>query len=444
MKLLCSIFFALLISFSGEAQKKQNKKTNSTYKKKTEAVGVEVGPSGHLTAEIDTLHIAAGKPTVLLVDVSEYNVHREKDNTEEQELLNNFDKNKLQVKTITKHTFVIFENNQTLDMSDPKNSYQAKSYWSGKVKDEIQVEEGTPMATEFVAKQMKVKKESSYIVNARKYKKELASLKKSNPTEKSKIVMNAFLKRYSTPLMEEEDIAFGQNIDKIKTINVYVSEKKITKALVKTIEFNELGQPVTVIDKNVNGKKESERKFIYENGLLTKIIEGDISKTFTYNDDKMISVNKSEDGEITDSYWVENGVLFGKTYIVYNDDNYAYQNSVSETKFQDNCIVRTSNGKIIKKECYTKKDEFPFIYTNTSFQDNDIMQIYKSKITKKTETLYESYYSSSDDPKQYKDNFKLMGTFQLNEKKQVVAFNSSKILKGKPERTAKIEYTYYQ
>ena len=52
------------------------------------------------------------------------------------------------------------------------------------------------MATEFVAGNMKVKKESSYVINTRKYRKEVASLESKNKiTPKSNEIMNAILNK---------------------------------------------------------------------------------------------------------------------------------------------------------------------------------------------------------------------------------------------------------
>lgn len=445
MRTLLTCTLVLMISFSGLSQKKQIKKVNST-KNNIPTEEINIANQIHNEIEditVDTIHITKGKPTFLLIQINGQNTFSEIDRREIKELNNNFDKTKNDIIDIKRHSFIIFENNQTLDLSNFKNSYAAKAFWSGKLKEQIQTEEGLENSTEFFAKQLKIKKESSYVIDARKYKKELSPfIKKTNITEKSKEVLNAFLKQHTTPFTEEENV-FEQNIDKVKMINIYVSERKIKKALVKSIEFNEKGQPTRVINKNIKGETDSEKKFIYDNGMLTKIIEGDMTKSYSYNDGKMISVNKNEEAESIDLFWLENGVLLDKNYTLFNDEKQAYHNTIVATKLEDNCRIKTYNDKIIRKDCFTKKGEFPFMYTYTSFQDEEILQVYKTKMVKKNESVYEGYLSSSDDPKKYKDNFILTGTFQLNDKKQITSFSSIK-QKDKPERTVKIEYIYYQ
>ena len=86
---------------------------------------------------------------------------------EEKELIQNFKKDAFEIKKIDKQVFILFENKQTLDVSSLDNSYQAFAYWGGKENDRVQVQEGSKKATEFVAKQLGLKTESSYVTTTK-------------------------------------------------------------------------------------------------------------------------------------------------------------------------------------------------------------------------------------------------------------------------------------
>lgn len=441
MKFLFSTILSLLLTIPTLAQSKQSKKTKKI--KATEEVAQPAKSADFNTTSVDTIHISKGKPTLLLINVLGQNTARYKDTREEKELQNNFDKNKVQIINISRHSFIVFENNQTLDVSDFKNTYESKAFWNGKTKEQIQTEAGLQKSTEFFAKQLKVKKESSYIINARKNKKEFESiLRKNIITDNSKTVMNTFLKIYSNPVANEvrELKFFEQNISKVKTINVFLSEKKGKKILFRSYEFNEAGQPLTLKLFKENGKLDGEIIFTYENGILKEITEGIVVKKVNYNNDKMIITSKKDDGEETKLFWIENNELFEKEFTLTNDDNLAYHNTVVETKFENNCKLTFYNDEIMRKECYSKKEDNPFIYEFTSYQKDEVLQHYKVKLVKKNDNLFERFTSESNDAKEYKDNFKLSGSYQLNDKKQLSTF---KFIKDKTEKTIKIEYNYF-
>lgn len=445
MKFIFTSILSLSLAFSASAQNKPSKKPKSNIAKTsgTEAIALPA-ISADFNASVDTIHITKGKPALLLINIMAQNAAGYKDTREEKEILSNFDKNKLQIITITRHSFVVFENNQTLDISNHNNSYESKAYWNGKTKEQIQTEEGLQKSTEFFAKQMKVKKESSYVINAKKYKKELAQLtKKNNITDKSKKVMEAFLKMFSSPILEDlkETKIFNQDLAKIKEIKAYFSEKKIKKYLWRNIEFNQQGQPISFKSFKENNKIEAQISFEYENGMLSKISQMEIPSSITYNDDKMIISKKTPNGEETKIYWLDNEELLEKEYQLATDDNLAYNNTILEDKLENNCKIQTYNDQMFRKICFTKKDEVPFVHTFTSYQDENILQHYKVKLIKKNETTFERYLSESEDPKEQKENYKLFGTYQLNEKKQITSF---KFIKDKTEKNIKIDYTYFQ
>lgn len=446
MRILFTWFIGLLITFSGLAQKKQLKKNEAILNSNpTEAITTSKPlQDKEEDIVIDTIHIVKGKPTLLLVQVEGQNTANSKDHREIKELHSNFDKTKLDIINITRHSFILFENNQTLEVSGIKNSYGAKAYWSGKLKEPIQTEEGIQNATEFFAKQLKIKKESSYITNAKKYKKELGLLLKKNMmSEAAKAAMNTFLNRYTTAL--DNDLGelhfFNQNDSKVKSITTYIPEKKDKKQLIKTIEFNELGQPLTIKKYKEDQKLESHLNFEYTNGILAKIKKGDSTTiAVSYYNDKMIFIKKTETTTITKLFWLEDNELLEKEFTLYHDDNLAYHNTIIEDKLENSCKIRFYNDEVIRKDCFTKKDEIPFIYTYISYQDEEILQFYKVKLIKKNDTTYEKYISETNNPKEYKDNFKLVGSYQLNDKKQLSAF---KFMKDKAEKNIKIAYTYF-
>lgn len=446
MRILFTWFFALVISFSGHSQKRLLKK-NEVVKTSspTEEVTDTTTYNDNEDISIDTIHITKGKPTLLLVQVDGLNTANIKDQREIKELYSNFDKTKLDIINITRHSFIIFENNQTLDFSGIKNDYGTKAFWSGKTNEKIQTEKGIENSTEFFSKQLKVKKESSYITDAQKYKKELAALLKKNMiTEKSKAAMDSFLNHYATALDTDlgELKIFQQNNTNVKSISTYFYEKKNKKQLTKNLEFNETGQPTIIKLYKNDGNLESQISFEYTNSILSKITKGESTViTVSYYNDKMIFQKKSEDNTITKLYWLEEDELLEKEYTLTNDDNLAYHNTILEDKLENCCKIRFYNDEIIRKDCYTKKDEIPFIYTYISYQNEDILQYYKVKLVKKNENIFERFISETDNPKEYKDNFKLAGSYQLNDKKQLSTF---KFIKDKAEKTIKIEYTYYQ
>lgn len=442
MKFLLTTILSLLLTFSTLAQSQQAKKTKKITT--SEEVAQPAKSADFNTTSVDTIHITKGKPTLLLINVLGQNTAGHKDTREEKEIQNNFDKNKVQIINISRHSFIVFENNQTLDVSDFKNTYESKAFWNGKIKEQIQTESGLQKSTEFFAKQLKVKKESSYIINARKNKKEFESiLKKNIITDNSKAVMNTFLRIYSTPIIDEvRELKFlEQNNSKVKTINVFFSEKKGKKNLFRSYEFNEAGQPLTLKLFKENGKLECEIIFTYENGILKEITEGIVVKKVSYNNDKMIVTSKKGNDEETKLFWIENNELFEKEFTFTNDDNLAYHNTIIETKFENNCKLTIYNDEVIRKECYSKKEEHPFIYEFISYQKEEVLQHYKVKLVKKNDNLYERFTSESNNGKDYKDNFKLSGSYQLNDKKQLSTF---KFIKDKTEKTIKIEYNYFQ
>ena len=287
MKNFIAIVFMLLFSIVGIAQKKQIKKPIKKAKK-TKVVEEDYTIVGGMVDDgvsvqeaafvIDTLRINYGKTYVFLVDVKKYDndvaqIVGGDENSEEKELLQNFKKDAFEIKIINKHVFILFENKQTLDVSVLDNSYQAFAFWGGKNNDKVQVQDGSKLATEFVSKQLGLKTESSYVTNTKKYKEEIKKLQnKNNITAKSKTTMDLMLMQMSNPMPKdkgEDADLFSKVIPKIKSIETYIIEGK-TKTKVKSLAFNDQGQPISVKHYLSSGEDNGTTKLIYENGMLVK------------------------------------------------------------------------------------------------------------------------------------------------------------------------------
>lgn len=448
MKHLLSIFLILTFSFQGFSQKKGKKKPIS--KAKTTAVH-EVAMAAPIIEEKiipDTLYLDKGKKYVLLVDANPNSAQvayseGDENDSEEAELKRNFPKENLQIITINKYTFVRFENLQTLDITGKGESFQAFAYWSGKMNDKVQVKEGNRMATEFVSEQVGGKKESSYVINTRKYKKELALLQKNKITPKSKELMKAVLSSYSLPIGDiyDNDVpVFQQGNAKLKTIDSYILKKKGVRTYLKSIVFNSEGFPES-ISSYEDGKSNSKNtnNYIYKDGMLTTIEGKNVVISITYNDNKMIFSQNMGDATETNVLWLENGKILQKRYILMIDDKFSYMNNFGEDKIENNCQAYYINNKLWTKNCSGQSTVFPYVHTYTSFQNGEVLQFRKSKIEKKNERTFEKYYSETEHENQ-NDNYKLWGTFHLDEYNLVDTLNFKE---DNIEQTIKIDYTCY-
>ncbi|MFZ0595484.1 MAG: hypothetical protein WAM46_00755, partial [Flavobacterium sp.] len=324
-------------------------------------------------------------------------------------------------------------------------SYKSLVYWSGKMKDNVKVREGNKMATEFVSEQVGGKKESSYVINNRKYKKEVASLLSKNKiTAKSKEVLNVALSGIIMPfsdIKEDDAVVFKQPNTKVKTIDSYITNKKGTKIPLKSIVLNENGQPSLIKNFNREGQETSKTIFIYKEGLLTTVLKNDqVSHTITYDDSKMISTEKVGDANETRISWLENGKLLQKSYTLMIDDKFAYMNSFTEEKIENNCTVYYINNVVWTRNCGSQANIFPFTHKYTSYQNGTVLQFRKSKIEKKGDTTFEKYYSEAEQETE-NDNFKFFGTIQLNDHNLVDSYNFTK---SNTNQIIKIDYTYYQ
>lgn len=453
MKKTASLLLILGFSIGISAQKKTQKKDRS--KDQTTAIAAAEAAAASTTDavyavgiennEIDTIQINAGKPYVFLIDVQPYSAQSINvgGDQEEKELMKNFAKNSFKYSKITKHSYVTFENGQFMDVSGIENSYQAIVYWSGNNDDDIQVQEGKSKATEFVAQQLGVKKESSYLVNDRNFRKEIAALQaKNNFTPKSKMVMDAYLKRLSIPsasFVDEREIIFNKNQEKVKTFKTFIMGKNGKKIIYEKVELNEKGQPISVINYSREGDVEQTKKFLYKNDVLDQIQTTEKKIAVNYNDTQLILTQNVGEADETQIFWLENDELLEKTFTLMQNENYAETNMFSEEKLKNNCVNRLINDELWTNICSSKQGEFPFTYSYTSYQDGEILQKKNYKITKKSEGLYE-YFGNNDEDEKNAEPLKLKGTYHLNEKNLISSFN---FLKDDEAKKIEVEYTYF-
>jgi hypothetical protein len=452
MKHLLAFLLILTLCYQGYSQQKSKKKPIS--KAKTTAVQEVAMALPAIEEKIipDTLHIKKGKKYVFLVDANKSSSQGNtvyagnNDNSEKAELKRNFPKENLEIINITKYTYILFENKQTLDITEDGQSFQAFAYWSGKMDDKVQVKEATRMATEFVAEQLKSKKESSYVVNTKKYKKEVASLQSKNKiTSKSKEVLKALLSDHSLPIPDiklDDEAIFKQGTAKLKTLDSYFLKKKGIRIPLKSVSFNDEGLPTSIKYYKDEGKSNSKREFVYKDGMLTKIMKEDQTTvcTVNYDDNKVIFTGNVGDANETTIYWLENGKLLQKTYTLMADDKFSYMNTFAEEKFENNCISYYINNVVWSNNCGGAENKFPFIHTYTSYQDKEVLQFRKSKIEKKDDRTFEKYFSAAERADQ-NDDYKLFGTIHLDDFNLVETYSFTKDNEAK---TIKVDYTCYE
>lgn len=443
MKQSFGFILVLIFSFSGFSQKKIKKIEQDTISNVQDVYVVDaiVGP------DIDTLRIPMGKPCLVIFDVSEYSNESYCFN-EEKEIIKNFGKDALRVIKVYGYTYIIFGNKQIVNVSLTKNSYQGFAYWGGTLKDKVQLQDGTYYATEFLAKHIGVDKKSSYVVNAPKYKKEVAVLSKAdNITENSKVVMNAFLNYLKTPMpfSKEEDLPLFiktieslKAVENLKNIEIYFKDNKGKKRVIKNIVFNKNQQLILLTNYDDEGIAMQGTNYIYKNGILVKIINGESSAVVSYDDTKMIFSSDLGGANEVRITWIENNVLLEKAYALMVNEGYPYMNIFSEEKLENNCITKYIDNNVWTINC-NNDNIFPFINSYTSFQNDEVMQYRKTKLVKKGDKLFEKYYSTAK-KEGAKDDFKLCSVFHFNDQNLL---SSYELIEDNVTSNIKIEYTYF-
>lgn len=437
MKYRLIIHFALLFPLSIFSQTKEGTNSESI---PTITIGRDFFDEKPI---IDTLYIKAGKPIVFLVDIDQYTVtsFNEEPKKEKKELVTNFGETAFQIKNIKKHTYLIFENKQTLDMSVSSSSYSALAYWSGNLDDTIKTKEGISLATEFISKQIGAKKESSYVINARKHKEYITNLK-NNSTAASKQVMNAFLSIMLNPLLEIDKThapLFRPQGSRLKKIETYISQDNASKNLIGSIDINKSGQPTTNIRYNSRGLEKGKSSFIYKNGILVRIIQNDRTAHVYYDDDSIVIFENIGDADEIKIGRLENNILCLNSYVLMIDDMYAHRNYSLEEKTENNCVVRYLDTEVSLKNCSSTINKYPFFNKETRYQGEEILNIRSSKLEKKDETTFEIYHSTAQE-EGLEDDFQLWCTLRLNKQKLISTYS---FIKNKVNTVITFDYTYY-
>ncbi|WP_179376112.1 hypothetical protein [Winogradskyella wichelsiae] len=445
MKILFISLSIALLSLTAVAQ--DNPKQNAA---STDNATLTFGSEEKTTFKIDTLRIASGKSYLILIDVQkEYDdptvsIMGGPVDDEEKELLKNFEEDSFEIIKQYQHTLILFENGQKLDLSSLANTFQGVAYWNGNIEDDVQFKNIIKKSTEFVAEQMGLNTQSSYVINNEKYKEALALLQnKNNFTEKSRLIMNSFLddvyKAFLNNRLGQDANLFNTLPENLKKMNLSVSIGSEEKMLKRSIEINKKGQIDKLILFDRAGKISRSIQYIYENDILKKTINDQGTTTiFSYDDDKMISFQNIGDANETNVYYLKNDKKNIENYIIMIDDTYASQNSLSKTINEKNCEIRYINNVVWTRNCFTDQNVFPYLHTYTSYQDGEVLQYRKFKIEKKNKKTYHKYYSNAQQDTD-KDMYELKGIYQLNDDNLVTNYT---ITDDEEKVNLEIEYIY--
>lgn len=384
-------------------------------------------------SDVDTLRLKEGKAYVLLIDVRENmkNVAVAGDDLERNELIKNFGKNKFEIINLYAYTYVLFGNGQYLNLTGEGNTYQAVAYWSGKMEDDPVVRDGKDKATEYIGEQLGTPKESSYITNARNFKTEVSDLQgKNNFTKASKEVQDAYLQLYSVPEIcyINNYHLFNTSQSGVKSITTYLQNGTGKKEKRQTVLLNNDGYPISI------EQGEDSKKFEYQNQILKKITSNNYTPTIiNYDNNKLITTKDVGAGIDTKVYWLENGQLLSKSYLLMKDAGSESMTTQGEEKWEKGCLNNYINGDLWTTNCYKKTAAKDFNSTYTSYQDGNVLQKTSYQVTEKDSKLYEVIITDEGDKSQLKQSYK------LNDKNLV---ESVIFTKNKSQRSIIMEYTY--
>ena len=318
MKNILKILSFLVFAYVGFAQEIKYVDEEDSVEDAAEAVeeaGINIGASDlefQINKAVGILEVNAGKKQAFLIYISPYGVSSTLDHIyeEEFELKNNFKNENLEVTVLKEQCLLEFENGSTLDLSDYNDSYSYTVYWSGKMDDEVIVKDEIRNSTEFISKEMGVEKQSSYVKKAIQHKKELENLiRENNPSKKSKLVMDKVLQRYQTPILGiMDEFWFVQKNSNLKSMKIISKEKGIEKILA-LYEFNKSGQITKEKELHDQANDNTERNFYYKDNLLTRIETSYSTINVTYNADKMIFSEKSDDSWEASIFTIEKDKL---------------------------------------------------------------------------------------------------------------------------------------
>ncbi len=407
-----------------------------------DVVAIDVlGDEFIIESPIDTLNFNSGKPQVFLIQIQSQNdgYTIAGNDIEHKELLKNFNHNQVKINYITKQSYIRLEDGQYIDVTDVNASYDAIVFWNGKSKSNLKTQEGSRLATEFVSEQLGQKKKSSYITNSELYKKEIAQLpKQDNFTEKSRKVMNRFLKNYSISEIctLNHHLFFNLNQDKVKTITVYQVNPKGKKTKYEQIHLNELNHPIKVIRFDDDGKTVYyATEFKYENDILKSIKHDEREDFIRYNDDVLFFTSDLGGANETTFYILKDNELLMKRILLMKDDvGFEEQNSFVEQRLEKGNINYYIDNELWTSTSKSAPNKFPFVLTVTSYDGENVVHKLREEVVKKSDSQYEIFYDNVLHVHKGKNNI------QLNDRGLLETFT----YKDENEMEKyQLEYTYY-
>jgi len=407
-----------------------------------DVVAIDVlGDEYIIESPIDTLNFNSGKPQVFLIQIQSQNdgYTIAGNDIEHKELLKNFNHNQVQINYITKQSYIRFEDGQYIDVTDVNASYDAIVFWNGKNKANLKTQEGSRLATEFVSEQLGQKKKSSYITNSELYKKEIAQLpNQDNFTEKSRKVMNRFLKNYSISEIctLNHHLFFNLNQDKVKTITVYQVNPKGKKTKYELIQLNELNHPTKVTRFDDDGKTVYyATEFKYENDILKSIKHDEREDLMRYNDDVLFFTSDLGGANETTFYTLkENELLMKRILLMKDDAGFEEYNSFVEERLEKGNINYYINNELLRRTSKSAPNKFPFVLTVTSYDGENVVHKLREEVVKKSDSQYEIFYDNVLHVHKGKNNI------QLNDRGLLETFT----YKDEAEMEKyQLEYTYY-
>ena len=212
------------------------------------------------------------------------------------------------------------------------------------MEDDPVVRDGKDKASEYIGEQLGTPKESSYITNAKNFKTEVSDLQgKNNFTKASKEVQDAYLQLYSVP-----EICYINNYHLfntsqigVKSITTYLQNGTGKKEKRQTVLLNSDGYPISI------EQGEDSKKFEYQNQILKKITSNNYTPTIiNYDNDKLITTKDVGAGIDTKVYWLENGQLLSKSYLVMKEAGNESMTTQGEEKWEKGCLNNYINGDL--------------------------------------------------------------------------------------------------
>ncbi|MDH1884075.1 hypothetical protein ACTS9T_00790 [Empedobacter falsenii] len=376
--------------------------------------------------------IEANKVQVFLIYINDYSTSSCV-LSEEEELRRNFDSSDFTISNICVNSDLEFPK-ETIKLRSQK---QGIIFWSGNVNEKPIVKEGNLQnATEFVAKQLGVQKESTYVSNTKKWKAEIDELTKTNiPTKVSKEVNGAIINTlvYDN-LRADKTISLNRifseaDFSKLKTIEMTFLDNENQKINLNKITFDEKGFPTMI------KKRNSDDLIIltFDNQLLKSTLENEQLTIYTHKENQVMGLIQQKDFKKLLVYRLENQNLLEDVYWINTDLDKEKNNYYDQKKMVNNCIVSYSKD-YTSSECETAPGIFPY-ESNKEIQSSNSTLKLNIKIEDIGNGVLEVFKSIAN------KDFEKVGEIQLNERKLIKSYT---ILSNGKSVKVDYNYTYYK